>query len=445
MNTPVCDFVNRYINENPLRLHMPGHKGNTLLGFEEHDITEVEGADSLYEASGIIKESEQNASEIFGCNTYYSTEGSSQCIRAMLYLATVYAKENNRSATILAGRNAHKTFVTAAALLDLDVMWLEGEDTETYLSCNITPDYLDRVLSTREPNPVAVYLTNPDYLGNMVDVKRLAEICNNHNVLLLVDNAHGAYLKFLNESQHPIDLGAHICCDSAHKTLPVLTGGAYLHISNCVSDILSPLAKDALSVFGSTSPSYLILESLDMANKYMAESIKEKLDLILPHIASLKEKLVSNGYKLVSQEILKITIATKSFGYTGEDFAQILKKNNITCEFSDPDYIVLMLSCETTTDDLKRLSEVLLSIPKFSPVPTAPPSIVIPEKKLSIREALLSTKETVNTQDSLGRVLAATTVGCPPAVPIIVCGEIINENTIELFKYYNIKNCVVVK
>ena len=123
MRTPILDFVQRYADAKALRLHMPGHKGMPLLGMEALDITEIEGADSLYEASGIIRESEENASTLFGCETFYSTEGSSHCIRAMLYLVRLHAKENGKKPLILAGRGAHKTFLSAAALLDLDVYW----------------------------------------------------------------------------------------------------------------------------------------------------------------------------------------------------------------------------------------------------------------------------------------------------------------------------------
>ena len=110
MNTPIFDFVREYEKKKSIRLHMPGHKGNDFLGFEKHDITEIDGADSLFEAEGIIFESEKNAGEIFGCDTFYSCEGSSLCIRAMLYLACAYAVRNNKKPFILAGRNAHKSF-----------------------------------------------------------------------------------------------------------------------------------------------------------------------------------------------------------------------------------------------------------------------------------------------------------------------------------------------
>ena len=121
MHTPICDFVSRYCEEKALRLHMPGHKGNGVLGVEPYDITEISGADSLYEASGIIHESERNAAELFGtAATFYSAEGSSLCIRAMLYLALCYAKKEGKKPLILAARNVHKTFVFAAAVLAID-------------------------------------------------------------------------------------------------------------------------------------------------------------------------------------------------------------------------------------------------------------------------------------------------------------------------------------
>ena len=124
METPICNFVRKYADSEAIRLHMPGHKGKNILGLEALDITEIDGADSLYEANGIIRQSEENAGRLFGCPTFYSTEGSSQCIRAMLYLAMLHAKEQGKRPVIAAGRNAHKTFLTGAALLDLDVRWL---------------------------------------------------------------------------------------------------------------------------------------------------------------------------------------------------------------------------------------------------------------------------------------------------------------------------------
>ena len=437
MDTPICNFVRRYAESNTLRLHMPGHKGIGPLGCEHLDITEITGADSLYEAEGIIAESEHNASALFGCPTFYSTEGSSQCIRAMLYLATC-GKERKVAAT----RNAHKTFLSAAAMLDLAVDWLYPEDYKAYLSCDIDPDALERYLSSCEGIPAAVYVTSPDYLGNVLDIEALAEVCHRHGTLLLVDNAHGAYLKFLPNSRHPMDFGADLCCDSAHKTLPVLTGGAYLHIRDAE---LAEQAKNALALFGSTSPSYLILQSLDAANRYIADGYPEKLAACAHAAEGSMIWLNAMGYTFRGQEAIKMTIVAKAYGYTGTELAQYLRQNGIECEFADPDFLVLMLTPAITQVDLERLEDALTSLPRREPILTDPPSIGRAEKVLSIREALFSPAETIPVEESEGRILAAPSVGCPPAVPIVVCGERIDENAVCCFRYYGIESCTVVK
>ena len=273
---------------------MPGHKGVSVLGIEQLDITEIQGADSLYEAEGIIAQSEANASSVFGCRTFYSTEGSSQCIRAMLYLVQLYAKQQGRKPLVAAGRNAHKTFLTAVGLLGMDVHWLYPQNTTGYLSCDLTPEELEEYLHNTADLPAAVYLTSPDYLGKITDVRSIAEVCHRHGVLLVVDNAHGAYLKFLPVSLHPIDLGADLCCDSAHKTLPVLTGGAYLHLSQRMDALFGVRGKNALMLFGSTSPSYLILQSLDAANLRMKD-YPAKLEKLIPVIDAFKLRLQQAG------------------------------------------------------------------------------------------------------------------------------------------------------
>ena len=421
MDTPVCDFVRDYAQSRALRLHMPGHKGTEFLGIEGLDITEVEGADSLYEASGIIARSEANASALFSCPTWYSTEGSSQCIRAMLYLVMLHARGQGKRPVIAAGRNAHKTFLSGAALLDLEVHWLYPPEGAGYLSCQLSAEGLDDWLTGQEEKPAAVYVTSPDYLGNVADIAGLARVCRKHEVLLAVDNAHGAYLKFLPQSRHPVDLGADLCCDSAHKTLPVLTGGAYLHLSPDFPRALAAQAKSALALFGSTSPSYLILQSLDMANAYL-EDYPRMLEEFLPKVESLKERLMEGGYPLYGDEPLKITLEAKGYGYYGQELARLLHREGIVCEFADRDHMVLMLTPEIRDEGLKRLEEGLQKIPQKAPILEQPPVFRPGRGVLSIREAMLAPSELLPARECVGRVMAAPTVGCPPAVPILVCG-----------------------
>ena len=442
MNTPICDFVRAYAESKAARLHMPGHKGVGPLGVEQLDITEINGADSLYEASGIIRESEKNASELFGCETLYSTEGSSLCIRAMLYLAVLHGRSTGRKPLIAAGRNAHKTFLSAAALLDLDVRWLQSSENASYLSCSISASELEADLAKEQP--CAVYLTSPDYLGNTLDIAAVAQVCHRRGVLLLVDNAHGAYLRFLPKSRHPIDLGADLCCDSAHKTLNVLTGGAYLHISPNAPALFFHQARSALALFGSTSPSYLIMQSLDAANLRIASDYRQQLASFTEEITSLKQRLVRHGYVLCGGEPLKLTISAKPSGYRGVELSDLLLQQGIVTEFADPDFVVMMVTPENSAEDMRRLESALLSIPFRTPVCEVPPVFRSAEKVLSVREACFSPSETIPAKQSEGRILAVASVGCPPAVPIVVCGERIDAHAVECFRYYGIESCSVV-
>ena len=445
MNTPIYDFARAYADRNTLRLHMPAHKGASILGCEALDLTEIAGADSLYHADGIILESEKNAASLFGSrHSFYSTEGSSLCIRAMLFLIKKEALSRGRAPLILAGRNAHKTFITAAALLDVDVDWIYPQNS-SYLSCNITPTELDSLLSAYTEKPTAVYLTSPDYLGNIADIAEISKVCEGHGVLLAVDNAHGAYLKFLSPSRHPLDLGAHICCDSAHKTLPVLTGGAYLHVSKKAPELFYEEARNALSLFGSTSPSYLILESLDLANKYISENYREDLAFFIEKLDLLKSRLAEKGYTLLGNELMKLTVYARDFGYTGEEFASEIASRGGECEFSDPDVTVMMPSPELGAEGLAMLENILLGIQKLSPL--SRPALPSPKPRmlLSPREAIFSDSEEIPTEECPGRIQASASVACPPAVPLVICGEEINNETIALLDYYGIKKCRVVK
>lgn len=436
MKTPICDFTEKYTELSPCRLHMPGHKGASALGCERLDITEISGADSLYQASGIIKESEQNAKALFGCETFYSTEGSSHCIRAMLYLLKTYGVTR-----FIAARNSHSVFLTACGILNIDPIWLYGEG-ESYLSCNFSISAL-RELLEQGGEKTAVYITSPDYLGNICDIAAVSRLCRQYGAVLCVDCAHGAYLRFLEESAYPTDLGADICCSSAHKTLPVLTGGAYLHIANGAPSFFSQNARNALALFGSTSPSYLILQSLDRANAYIDNEFITELRTFIPQAEELKQRLAENGFAVYGKEPLKLTLFTKPFGYYGTDLAKILEESGIFCEFADKDCIVFMLS-PINQDALSLLEKALLSVSKRQAISEPAPAILRGERVISLNEAIFSQCERINVKNSVGRVLAQASVSCPPAVPIAVCGEKIEKNAVKCFEYYGINEISVV-
>ena len=356
MTTPIVDFVRRYAQSGTARLHMPGHKGQSLLGCEPWDITEIRGADELYEAEGIIAQSEANATRLFGtAHTYYSTEGSSQCIRAMLCLAMQGAPRTGKRPVLLAARNAHKALLYAAALLDFDIRWLwpAPEDTGALCSCPVTVQALSAALEElagQGRTPFGVYLTSPDYLGGMQDIAALSAVCDAHGVPLLVDNAHGAYLRFLpGGSRHPIDLGAAACCDSGHKTLPVLTGGAYLHLGPKAPVQEESTVRNALALFGSTSPSYLILQSLDACNRLLSTDYPARLQECCDRLAALRARLnalaAAQGTALPlaldgpAREPMKLTLDAAALGLTGQALADHLRQDGMECEYADPRYL----------------------------------------------------------------------------------------------------------
>ena len=454
METPIYNFVTDYMSSGMSRFHMPGHKGQSFLGCEGRDITEIEGADVLSMAGGIIAESQYNASHLFCTgSTLYSTEGSSLCIKAMLMAVLEDARKHGSKGNeyILAARNVHRSMVDACALLGMETEFIINNRSGSICESMVTPKDIENILEYKKKegtgNPVAVYITSPGYLGDIADIEGIAVICEKYSLPLVVDNAHGAYLAFLEESRHPLRLGAAICCDSAHKTLPVLTGGAYLHISGRYKERYMETARRAPALFGSTSPSYLILQSLDLCNKYLAGNYRERLAACINTVNSIKEDLKGKGICVMDTEPLKIVINTACAGYTGTETCAAMREYGIECEYADAGYVVLMVTPENTKEDFTRIKEWAgstflihnkknrLAIPGFSLKP--------PQREMTIREAVFSPSVLIDARESLGRICAAETVSCPPAVPVAVCGEVINQDMIDLFGIYNIKEVCV--
>ena len=416
---------------------MPGHKGKKYGG----DITEIHGADVLYSANGIIAQSQKNAADLFGSyRTFYSAEGSTLAIKAMLALVTE-GKEQRR---VLAGRNAHKAFIYGCALLDIIPEWIFPDTFYDICTCEITPKNVEDALKKCDELPCAVYITSPDYLGVQTDIAGISNVCEKFGVPLLVDNAHGAYTAFLEESEHPLHLGADMCCDSAHKTLPVLTGGAYLHISEKGKKYADG-AQSALSLFASTSPSYLILSSLDECNAYLEGDYRKELKETVKLTEKAKKQLCKGGYRIIGTEKTKITLCTEDYGYSGFEVEEILREKGIYCEYADQKHIVFMVTPQNEKMDIEYLVSLLTLIPKRKIIKGEELTVIIPKAVTTPRKAMLGEKEIVKTKDALHRVCASPTVSCPPAIPIVISGEEIDEKAVELFEYYGVTQIEVVK
>ncbi|MCR5706917.1 MAG: aminotransferase class V-fold PLP-dependent enzyme [Ruminococcus sp.] len=430
MDTPIYDFLKGYAASGTVRCHMPGHKGRLPALGSELDITEISGADSLFEASGIIRESERGMSSLYGtADTFYSAGGSTLCIQAML------AAMKQEGRTVVAARNVHRAFLNAAALLGLDVKWVMPDYTDGILSGTLSLGDIERALADT-PN-ACVYLTSPDYTGRMADIRAVSAICRRYGAPLLADNAHGAHLRFMPTDCHPITLGADMCCDSAHKTLPALTGAAMLHTS---SEHYAGVLRQCMSLFASTSPSYPIMASLDLCRRYAAEQIRADISLNLAEIDRFR-RTFAERLSFADGDPFHITLRAAESGYDGCELAKLLREGGAECEYADSGIVILLMSPMNTREDYARLTEALENA-LHAAKRLAPHSdgivLPLPRRAMSIREAVFSPSEEIPVAEAEGRICAAVKVPCPPAVPIAASGEVIDRECIKIYKRYGI-------
>ena len=387
--TPICDFLAAYRNQGIARLHMPGHKGRSAMQgslWEELpfslDLTEIKGADALFEAAGIIGESERIAASLYDADcTCFSAGGSTLSILAMVAAAKA------RGGKLLAVRNAHIALIHACILLDWQPVWLFPEyDPSVGLARPVTAAEVAAAMDS-DPEIKAVYLTSPDYFGREADIQRISSEVHRRNALLLVDNAHGAHLRFLPEDRHPMTLGADLCCDSAHKILPALTGAGYLHSRSIEKEEL----KRWMALFGSTSPSYLILASLDLCNAYLSGPAKEEFARLSERSFRLRCRLSEKSVSLLPgvTDPAKLTLDAFAMGCTHEEAAALLRSEKIEPEYAGGGKIVLMLSPQTPDGHLSRLEATLLKLPRKPPLPYEG-SCPAPAPALTLREAAFS-------------------------------------------------------
>ncbi|MBR1393767.1 MAG: aminotransferase class V-fold PLP-dependent enzyme [Ruminococcus sp.] len=443
MSTPIIDFINSYRSGDVAELHMPGHKGTPLIGAEPLDITEIKGADALFEAYGIIGQSEKNMSSAYGSAlTVYSTEGSSLSVKAMLACVRDYFGATFR---IAAGRSCHRAFINGCILLDIDPVWIyPSEPAPGLCTSTITPEDVELTLS-QHPEVNAVYITSPDYYGDMADISAIAEVCHRRGALLIVDNAHGAYLKFASPDIHPITLGADICCDSAHKTLPTLTGASMVHISKSAPEALCRSIREEMSLFASTSPSYVIMSSLDRTAHELTEGdLPQRIRECCDFVTKMKSWLSAKWYDIIGDEPMKLTVSALPLGYRGYELGGILRSCGVEPELCDDFCAVLMPSPYNSQEDLERVADVLLSVEGRKPKKLTPLRSH-PKKVMTLREAYFSPHERIPVTDTLGRVLSRSVLSCQPSVPAALGGEKIDRESIKILKRYGFLEADVVK
>ncbi|MBR5311169.1 MAG: aminotransferase class V-fold PLP-dependent enzyme [Oscillospiraceae bacterium] len=421
--------LDEYIGKDLSRFHMPGHKGaESFPDYYKYDITEVLGADSLFESSGCIAKTEERFSKIYGSGaSLISAGGSTLCIQGML--ATVLSPGDE----LIAARNCHASAVNTMALLDINTTWINPRDLKAAEKAFI-----------EHPKAKALYITSPDYFGVMSDISAFAEICHRYGAKLLVDNAHGAHLHFFPMEMHPISLGADMCADSLHKSLPVLTGGALLHIKDAN---LRDVAKRKMRLFGSTSPSYLIMLSADRCAEYLETRARTDFAMLNGKVANLRYKAFEHGLapKVRNVEPARLTLSVKSTEMTADEFGEKLREHGIEPEYVNSEWAVLMASPFNTEKDFERVASFIENT--FGNGFSAFEERIseMPEKAMSIREASFSDSEEIETEKAVGRIAAGLNLPCPPCIALSVPGEIINEKIAGLLMKYGVDKISVVK
>ncbi len=400
--------------------HTPGHKNAVFFPQDllSLDYTELPDTDALYEASGILRQAEEKLSALFGAyRTLISCGGCTLAIQTMLRLAC------RKGHKMLLARNSHRSAVNACALLGIEPLWLLPQNGGCFTG-TIAPDDVERALQ-QNPDSAACYLTSPTYYGELSDIRRIAEICHRHNVYLLVDNAHGSHLAFLHDNQHPIALGADASACSLHKTLPVLTGGAVLNIA---APTLAEGAKEAMALFGSTSPSYPIMASIDCCREYLQHEGIAAYRQAEQRVAVIKQLADRQGLwqPQGTCDPLRVCVNTACAGVEGIDRqTDYFHRYAVEPEFCDGQNAVFLCTPFNQERDFIRLETALSALQGKGTMPSLS-SLPLPEQQLSPREAMLSPTEMLPLSECTGHIAADSACPCPPGIPAVMPGEVIS-------------------
>ena len=427
MPTPLYTALVNHRDFNRASFHTPGHKNNPLSLPQDLfslDFTELPDTDSLFEADGPILEAERLAAKLFHAErTCISAGGCTLCIQAMLRLA---APDGGK---VVCSRVLHRSAVNAMALLDIQPVWALPAEIVSAVE--------------RNQDAKAVYVTSPNYYGELLDIPAIARACRQADIPLLVDNAHGAHLMFTDPVLHPLALGASMTACSAHKTLNVLTGGAWLHIAD---SRFADGAKDAMALFGSTSPNYTVMASLDLARAWL-EAHKGEYAALQQRVQKVRLAALEHGLSLPSgpSDPTRITLNTASIGLSGTAAAEIFRGAGVEPEYADGAHVVLIATPFNTESDFARLEDAIDLLPARSPLAGTPELPPLPPVKTALREAVFSAAETVLLEDALGRVAAQAACPCPPGVPVVMPGEEITKDVLRFLQGYGFFSIKVLK
>ncbi|HBM79410.1 MAG: aminotransferase class I/II-fold pyridoxal phosphate-dependent enzyme [Clostridiales bacterium] len=452
--TPLYDGLVNYMNEKNVSFHMPGHKnGRGILKIKEKpdfkdnlifiDQTEVPGLDNLHAPEGIIKEAQEYAARAFRSDyTYFLVNGTTCGVYSMILGVT------NDKDKIIVPRNSHRSVAGALIIGGLWPVYYQPDvDLEKGIAVSVSCKAIEKAIK-ENPDAKAVLVTNPTFYGTCSDIEAIAELVHKNNMVLLVDEAHGAHLPF--NRKLPIcamDAGADVAVESIHKTLSSFTQSSMLHIRKGRVDVEK--IEFMLRLTQTTSPSYLLMASLDLARYQMEEHGSELLDNLLDMVQSFRERVNSipdiycfgkeiiGQYNITDVDLTKVTINFKNFGIAGTRIARILRNEyKIQVELSDLYNILAIGTIADEREDYDRLYNAILDISKKHSSERKVKSIPqlewkMPYQALSPREAVYEPMEMIDFKHSEGRISADIIAPYPPGIPVILPGEIITSDIIE--------------
>jgi len=456
--TPLYDAIVDYAHKNKISFHTPGHKHGQgiskafrqLVGEKVFrlDLSVMSEVDSLHEPSTVIKEAQILAAKAYGSDySFFLVNGTTGGNQAMILSVC------DPGDKILVPRNAHKSVISGIILSGAEPVYLMPKiDEELDLILNLTPEQVDEAL-TQHPDAKAVLVTSPTYFGLTADLEAIAEVVHRHGKIFMVDEAHGPHLHF-----HPglpkgaLDSGADICVQSTHKHLAALSQGSILHVKGVRVDILR--LKTNLQMLQTTSPSYVILASLDMARKQMAlegeklleanirlvEDARKRINGIAGLSCLTREK-VRERFPGLDLDVTKLVISTKGINYAGYDLAKILNSEyGIQVELADFRNVLLFTSIGNTSKDIKKLVGSLEKIVKdyrdlFLNQKKRRQVLFpafMPQKAFNPREALYRLTRKIPFKRSVGKICAEIVCPYPPGIPVLCPGEVVTQ---EIYDY----------
>ncbi len=426
--------LEEYAKTNVYPMHMPGHKRTSIGSFSPYavDITEIADFDDLNNPHGVIMELSNDIARLYGCSRAIITVNGSTCGN----LAAIYAATNQRG-KLLISRNSHKSVYHAAQLRELELRYLYPTETEYGVPGPIMPIDVQTALEM-DPDIEAVVITSPTYEGVVSDVKTIAQICHAFGLPLIVDCAHGAHFGLgATMFDNPISLGADAVICSWHKTLPALTQTAVI-LWNEDSRIPVESIEKYCSMFQTSSPSYVLMASMAKCLSFIEEhgfsacrEYEKNLSEFYDAVSILEKIQVIKGE---NRDLTKIVISTKDTTVSGEELMEVLRDEyHIELEMACFDYAVALSTVMDTEDGLSRLAGALMNIDAMAEKTERLPRMELgkPVVRYSIAEAAGKSYGFISLAKAPGRVAGGMVSIYPPGIPVLVAGELIDEDLVE--------------